>query len=198
MAITFTTAVRIGAITLVTVTSSLTGTVYFHWYLDGAYVGFTTSGQHSFQLPEDGLARVEVVDTNDAAFDPLAAPPAFFPARFTIHWVRSLSTDVKEYLVEWSLNGVDNWSRLVRIPHDEEVWDYAILTERLVDLTNYFWRVQPVDVAGNIGTALLITGPIGEGFTEALIPVQVVRVPDAPRWAFTWNAGTQRVTYAAA
>ena len=187
MAITFTTAVRIGAITLVTVTSSLTGTVYFHWYLDGAYVGFTTSGQHSFQLPEDGLARVEVVDTNDAAFDPLAAPPAFFPARFTIHWVRSLSTDVKEYLVEWRTGGVGDWTTMARIPHDDEAWDYAVLSHRLDDVAYYEFRVSSIDRAGNVGAVAIET----EG-------QNVYRVPDAPTWGFAWNAGTQRVTYAAA
>jgi len=193
MAITSTMTTRIGQITLVIVTSGLTPPVYFHWYLDGAYMGMTGEGSFSLALKEDEQARVEVIDTTDPAFDPLAAPPAFFPARFTIHWVRSLATDAAEYRIEETNDG-GAWTAVGRVPHDDEVWDYRFLSDRLVDLTLYGWRVVPVDRAGNDGTPLVI-GAV-EVYWNYL--QTVVRSPDAPRWNFAWSPGTQRVTFAAA
>jgi hypothetical protein len=186
MAITFQKSVRIGDTTIVTVTSSLTGTVYFHWYVDGVYVGVTTSGTKSLFLPVGGMARIEVVDTNSAAFNPLAAPPAFYPAKYTLHWVRSLATDVAEYLVEVDKNGA-GWVTLARVPHSDSQWDYQVLSERLDDLSNYNFRVSAIDAVGNAGSPI-----------QTSVPFLIVRVPDSPRWSFTWDSGTQRITYAAA
>lgn len=186
MAITSMSTTRIGQVTVVTAISNLAPPVYFHWYLDGAYMGMTRAGSFSFALKEDEQARVEAADTSDAAFDPLLAPPAFFPARYTIHWVRSFSADIAEYIVEQRKSG-GGWVTILRVPNDPEAWDYQVLTDRLDDIAVYEFRISTVDGAGNVGAA-----PIG---TE---DQTVYRLPDAPRWNFTWSAGTQRVTFAAA
>lgn len=186
-----------GTVTLVLVASDLVGVVYYHWYLDGAWVGSGTAASFSFAMELGSQARVDCVDTLAPAFDPLAAAPAFFPARFTIHWVRSLATDVASYRIEQSPDGAA-WTAIAEFPHDEEAWDYRFLTERLTDLASLVWRVIPVDIAGNDGTPLIIGPPIQGEWSGIYLPVKVVRVPDAPDWSFTWNAGTQRVTYAAA
>ena len=43
MAITGYSQVRSGNVTTVTAASDLTGTVYFNWYVDGAFVSVTTA-----------------------------------------------------------------------------------------------------------------------------------------------------------
>lgn len=188
MAITSTSTVRVGNVTVVTVVSNLIGTVYYHWYLDGAYMGQTTAPSFSFSLGAGEQARIDVVDTLDAGFDPLAAPPAFFPGRYTIHWVRSLSGDVQQYVVEQRIGtGGDPWTEITRVPHNVNAWDYQLLSGKLVDLTAYDFRVRSADGAGNVEAGGL-----------AQMDVNVVRVPDAPNWTFTYNPATDRVTFAAA
>jgi len=185
MSITSTNVHRIGAVTTVTVISDLVGTVYYHWYLDGAYVGETIAPTRSFSLAVAEQARLDVVDTLNPDFDALAAPPAAFPGRYTVHWVRSLSADVKEYLVEQQI-GAGAWVELARVPHDPHAWDYYLLTGKLTDLMNTTWRITTLDIAGNVSAA------------EQAGPIFIVRIPDAPKWVFTWDPGTQRITYAAA
>lgn len=193
--------VRIGNVVIVTAITTLVGTpVYYHWFMDGALMGSGTSPRFTLTLEQAQQARIEVFDTLDPNFDPLSAPPAAFPGRYTIHWVRSLSTDVKEYRVERTIDGGANWTRFSSLRHDAAAWDYQVLTDRLADLTDYGWRVIPVDHAGNDGTPLVISIFVvfwsGSGLPA--FNTKVVRIPDSPKWTYTWNAGTQRVTYAAA
>lgn len=162
--------VRIGNVVTVTAASTLGGAViFYYWFLDGALMRSGTSRTFTLNLADGEQGRIDCVDTLDPNFDPLTAAPAAFPARYTIHWVRSLATDVKEYLVEWRKDEEGTYTTMARIPHDAEAWDYAILSERLDDLTDYIWRVTPVDLAGNLGDPLLITGPIGEGFWKSVV-----------------------------
>ena len=39
-----------GNVSTVTGTTNLVGTVYYHWYLDGVWVGMTTANYYSFVL----------------------------------------------------------------------------------------------------------------------------------------------------
>jgi hypothetical protein len=63
-------------------------------------------------------------------------------------------------------------------------WSYSWATGRLTDLTQYAWRIVPVDGDGNDGTPL------------ALPLETIVRVPDAPSFGVSVAAGI--VTFAAA
>lgn len=177
---------RAGQTTTVRVTSNLAGTVFYHWYLDGAWIGRTTSPEKSFVLDLSDQARVDVVDVNDPDFDPLKNPPAGYPARRSLFFLRSTDEDVETYRVEQQKDG-GAWTTVAILHHDPRAWSYQVLTDRLPDLSSYSWRVIPVDRAGNDGTALSL------GSAE-----KVVRTPDAPNFTATFNAGATTVTFAVA
>lgn len=182
MTITAYSQTYVAGVTTVTVTSSLAGTVYFHWYADGTYLGATEGPSRSFFVEEGEQLRVEVVDTTDADFDPVAGAPAAYPARRTLWWCRSIDADVDHYRIEEQVDGGD-WSTIGLVPHDDATWQYELVTERLDDLADYAWRVVPVDRAGNDGTAI------------ALRTERVVRTPDAPDFTATFDPDTTRVTF---
>ena len=168
----------------VSVTSSLTGTVYYHWYVDGQYQGVTTSPTREFLL-DDEQAPIEVVDTNDAAFDPYASPPPSYPARRTIWWVRSLGAETDHYRVEEKA-GAGAWEAIGVVRHDPSRWSYELETDRLDDLTDHEWRVIPVSRAGN------------DGAPVELAAERIVRTPDAPDFELAYDADTDKVTFSAA
>jgi len=180
MTITAYNVTRFDVMLQATVTSSLTGTVYFHWYLDGLYQGVTTSPTRGFVL-DDEQTRVEVVDTNDVNHDPYAAPPDAYPARRTVWWVRSLDADCDHYRVEQK-EGAGAWESIGTVEHDPAKWSHDLVTDRLTDLTDYEWRVIPVSAVGNDG------GPI------ELAVERIVRTPDAPGFTIAYDADTDKVT----
>ena len=185
MSITDYSVVRIGNVSEVTVTSSIGGTVYYHWYLDGVWQGATTEPVKTFWLDQDEQARVEVLDTADADYDYTANAPDGYPARKTLWWCRSTDDDVDHYRIEQQQDGGD-WESLGRIHPRPNQWDFSLTTGRLDDLSDYAWQVIPVDILGNDGTAL------------ALDAETVVRTPDAPDFTATFDEGTTRVTFAEA
>ncbi len=189
MAITSLTAQRSDGATTVTAVSNLSPgageSIRYHWYLDGVYVGVTFAGVRTFALEHGDQGRLEVLDTLDPDFDPVANAPEAWPARRRLWWVRSTAADVDHYRVEQQADG-GAWSLLGIVRHEASAWDYEYLTPRLDDLTEYAWRVVPVDAAGNEGTAL------------SLGSEDLVRTPDAPDFTATFNAGPTTVTIAAA
>lgn len=182
MAITAYSQQRFGDATVITVTSDLSGTIYYHWYADGVYVGRTLTSSRTFQCARGGQVRVDCLDTTDAGYDGAANAPDAWPARRTLWWVRSLDADVTEYLVEQK-KGAGSWSTLGRVPAQSGRWTYSLLTDRLDDLAEYTWRVTPKDAAGRSGTALTIG------------PETIVRRPDAPSFSASYNESTQKVTF---
>ena len=184
MAITATTTTRHGGLTVVTVTSDLSGTVYYHWYIDDTYSGLTQSPSKSFQLERGSLARIEVIDTNDPDFDPVTDAPGMFPARYTLWWVRSLDDSTVRYRIRTDQN-FGGYEVLGYVPHDSKQWTYQFVTPRLTDLAHVDFEVRPVDAAGNVGQF----GP------DMFLVGTVVRVPDAPDFAISFNPGTLRVTF---
>lgn len=187
MTITAYDIIRVDNVVTVTVTSDQIAedvTVYYHWYVNGAYVGETVLASRDFYLAPGELARVECVDTLDADYDPLAAAPVGYPARRTLWWIRSTATDVDVYVVDQQKDG-GNWTELGRL-RISDAWSYSFLTPPLDDLSEYTWRITPVDTAGNEGSALTIG------------PEDVVRTPDAPNFTVTFDEGTTRVTIAEA
>lgn len=168
----------------VTVTSSLTGTVWYHWYLDGVWAGATLVGVRTFCLPAGTQARLAVLDTNDIDFDYNENNPEPYPARRILWWVRSLDTDVDHYRVEQRIDAGD-WAAVATVPRDREAWSYQWTTDRLTDLSAYEWRVIPVDRAGNDGTAVatqaetIVRKPDGVTFTVALEETGAVTVTEA-------------------
>jgi len=185
MAITRYQTTRFRNITTVAVISDLSGTVYYHWYLDGAYIASTTRPTYSFVLEQGEQARIEVQDTTDPNYDPIANAPAGYPARRTLWWIRSTEGDVDYYKVEQKKDS-GQWSTIGIVRHDNREWAYSFLTPRLEDLATYTWRIIPVDTAGN------------EGTPQTIGPETVVRTPDAPRFAISFDPSTTRVTFSAA
>jgi len=175
-------AVRIGEVTEVTVTTSLAGVLAYHWYADGAWVGQTSGPTRSFMVPEGEQLRLAVVPTADADFDPIAGAPAGWPGRRTLWWVRSLDTDVAAYRVEQQA-GAGDWETLAEIPQATGQWDFSLVTGRLDDLTDYAWRITPIDAAGNEGTPITIG------------PERIVRTPDAPEFTIEFEEESETVEF---
>lgn len=185
MTITSLTAARAGDVTTATAVSDLSGTVYFHWYLDGAWVGRTTTGVRTFHLPPGEQVRLEVLDTTSDSFDAVANAPAGWPARRTLWWTRPPTEDLARFVVEQQADGGD-WAVIGTVWVVAGAWSYSLLTPRLADLADYAWRVTPYDLAGNAGTPI------------ALPAERVVRTPDAPGFAVELDPDTQRVTFSEA
>lgn len=174
---------RAGGLTRVFAESDLSGSVSFCWYLDGAYVATTTVGERDFQVEPGDQVRIEVLDTTDPTFDPIANAPAGYPARQSLWWIRSLDSDVDRYVIE-QLQDAGSWERVAIVRQTADAWAFGWLSRRLVDLATYSWRVTPLDVAGNAGTPRVFG------------PQKVVRRPDAPR--FTVAAAGGHVTFTGA
>ncbi len=194
MSITSLTSARSGNTTTLTAVSSLTppsspGAIYFHWYLDGSYVGVsssgTTTGVRTFVVPPTEQVHVDVLDTIDPDFDPIANAPAGFPAVRTLAWIRSVGATVASYRLEQSISG-GAWSSIGTASDDPRRWEFTFLTAALNDLTQYGFRAVPVDVYGNDGTPVTLAAEL------------IVRTPNAPAFTATFDAGTSKVTLAAA
>ena len=184
---------RYGLTTTVTVASDLVapagGTVFYHWYRDGSYIGMTTVPTRSFVVEAGEQLRILVKDTLDAAYDGLGAAPAGYPARRTLTWIRSLGDDVAKYQITQAQRLGGEYGdpvALATVHHETSVWDYDLLSSRLDDLYEHLWQAIPVDAAGNEGVAL----EIGEE--------KIVRTPDAPDFTVSFDEGTRKVTFAAA
>lgn len=180
MSITAYTAVPIEDAVRVEVTSDLAGTVRYHWYADGMYQGMTYEPWRLFRPEEGEQLRVEVLDTTDEDFDPLTNAPAGYPARRTLWWVRSLDADVEYYRIDQQQDG-GAWAEVATVDAVAGQWDYQWTTARLDDLSDYAWRIVPVDAAGNDGTALAIAAE------------RIVRTPDAPDFTLSLAGGAVTV-----
>jgi hypothetical protein len=181
MAITYLTPTIVGDMTLVRVSSDLVGTVYFHWYQDGSYVGLTMVGQKGFRLSAGSEAEIVCQDTLDPAYDPVAAAPSGYPAVATLELVSSTDADIARYRLEQSQDG-GAWVTIAYIEDDGDWW-WTFATERLDDLSTYAWRAVPIDLVGNDGTP------------KVLGTMRVVRRPSAVRWARAFDSVANRMTF---
>lgn len=185
MAITSYTFQRTGCMTVVTVVSDLEGTVLYHWYLDGVYVGMTHHPERGFLLEVGDQADVQVNDTIDPDYDAVANAPVVYPANRTLWWVRSLDETTVAYRVEQKL-GAGDWEEIGTVYRDGAQWDYSFLTPRLDDLGLYYWQIIPVDASGNDGTAVSADSET------------IVRKPDAPDFDIAFDSGTTKVAFSEA
>jgi len=185
MAITAYSQQQVGNVTIVTVTSGLSGTIYYHWYLDGLWQGVTQAPSKSFVLGVGKQARIEVNDTNDVDYDGPANAPTAYPAVRTLTWIRSLASDVACYRVEQQQDGGD-WNTIGTVQRNGAQWEYRFTTPALDDLSTYDWRVYPIDETGNDGTVLNLDGEL------------IVRTPDSPDYTVTFDSGTTKVAFAEA
>jgi hypothetical protein len=177
--------VRIGDAVEVTVLNAWEGTLWYHWYLDGQWMGRTDEPLRVFQVPAGEQLRLEAIPTDQADFDPIQNAPTGFPARQTVWWTRSIDADSAACRVQ-QREGDGDWQTIAEVPQTAGQWDFSIITDRLKDLTQYTWRVVPLDAAGN------------EGQTQIVGPETLVRYPDAPRFAAQFNPETRTVQFSAA
>lgn len=174
--------VQHGDITIVAITSSYTGTVYFHWYLDGAFVSTTTTPSQSFMIGVDTQAHVDCLDTDDRDYQPPARLPDEYSARRTLWLLRSFSTDTAKYKIEQQEDGGD-WTELGTVVVESDSWSYEFTTMPLTDLASIGWRITPIDTTDNEGSAVSIPAR------------DIVRWPDAPDFTVAFDSGTARVTF---
>jgi len=183
VAITYDSVSSIGNLVIWQVTSSLSDP-YYHWYLEGAWLGVTRVGQFSLVVEDGEQAWLVCQDTEDSGYDPIANAPEGYPARRTIGWVASADSDVDYYRVEQNKDG-GGWTVLGSLK-DDGSWFYTFVTARLVDLASYQFRVVPVDVAGNDGTPMTRDAEI------------IVRRPDAVAFTAALNSPATTVTWSEA
>jgi plasmid stabilization system protein ParE len=179
---------REGNVITATATTMLAGRVFFHWYVDGAFVETTLAGSYSLTLEEGERVRISVIDTNSESFDPVANAPEGFPGRRTIRWVRATYPTAAAYDV-YQQKGAGASEVIGRIAHDDRRWSYSFRTGVLDDLATYYWYVLTILDDGN------------EGNTKSIYPVggeKIVRTPDAPQFTMTLDEGTGKVTFAEA
>ena len=183
MAVTYDSIERTGSVVTIRVTSSLSDP-YYHWYIEGAWVGMTRVGEISVSLRDGEQDFVVCQDTTDPDYDAVASAPAGYPARRTLAWIASTDADVAHYRVEESKNG-GGWAELGTV-RDDGSWMYTYVTGRLDDLATYQWRVWPVDRAGNDGSPVELESE------------NIVRRPDAPAYAVSFSPGALTVTVSSA
>lgn len=176
------TTTRTGNVLTVTAVTKLTGDLFYHWYIDGNYIDTTRANQKSFVVEALDQIQVEAIIVNHDGFDVIANAPAGYPARVTLHWVRSIDPNIKRYRIEQQKEA-EGFAAIGVVTHADSTWYYTFLTPRLETHTNYDWQIVPVDLAGNDGTPLSI-------------PQQkIVRTPDAPNFTIDYASGNQRVTF---
>jgi hypothetical protein len=183
--------VRIGDVVEVTVLGAGVGTLWYHWYLDGCWMGRTTEPTRTFQVPAGEQLRLEVIPTDQADFDPVQNAPAGYPARQTVWWIRSIDADLAGYRVQQQ-KAEGEWSTIAEVPQGAQ-WDFSIITDRLDDLTRYTWRVVPLDLAGNEGQPLAMRIAHSAHGNDMM-----VRYPDAPNFTAAFNPETRTVSFSAA
>jgi len=165
----------------VTATSDLPGAVIYHWWVDADYVGASQSPSRVFSVYPGEQVRIQAVDTTDPEFDPAANAPDGWARRRVLRWLRSLDLDARRYRVDQK-EAAGEFQTIGWVPYDPAAWEYTYRTRELADLTEYTWRVVPIDAAGN------------EGDPATVGPELVVRTPDAPSFAISFNPATTKVT----
>ena len=176
---------RSGNIITVMASSDLSGTIYYHWYLDGVLVASSQSATYSVYLPIGEQAILDVIDTNDADYDAVGNAPEGHPARRVLWWTRTLDPEAALYRIDQQKDG-GAWTEVGSQPQDNSAWEYTFMTEKLTDLSTYSWRIVFVDAVGN------------DGYYLETLPEKIVRTPDAPDYTISFDAGTTKVTFAEA
>ena len=173
---------RIGSVINVFAQSYLAGTIYYHWYIDGAFVDAGTNNMKSFYLDSTRQFKIDCIDTNDVNFDSIANAPAGYPADRSIYFTQSQDIDVSYYRIDQKKDS-DDRKKLATITHLEDIWDYTWLSGDLVDKSTYQWWVVPIDSSDNEGTEI------------ELDALKIIRTPNAPDFEIEYAPGTQRVTF---
>jgi len=104
----------------------------------------------------------------------------------TLWWARSLTTDVVRYRIDQQVDGGD-WETIAYVWARADQWDYQYETDTLDDLSEYAWRITPIDSAENA-----CDDPVEVGSEK------IVRTPDAVNCEVTFNSPATTVTFSEA
>lgn len=171
--------------------------IRFYWWVDGRPYQAGRVRTCGVDLDEEDDVEVFVIATTDPDLDVEEIEAEFGPRRRIIEFVRSPDTDVSYYRVEWQTTvpasyaadpaapAPGDWEMLLRVPVDGGRWVYRFLTPRLTHGSHYWFRVTPVSIAGNDGTA----SEIG--------PYFILCRPEVVEFTVSYSAGTNRVTFTA-
>jgi hypothetical protein len=181
--ITSLTAAAVGGTTAVTAVSSLSAPVWYFWWANGVYYGGTQTNRLVLRPDAGESLTVECADNSTDATPSFTSACA--PARRLIQWLRSTDAATASYLVEEQIGG-GSWTKVAVVPAGATTWQYEFRTAPLTDLAAYAWRVTAQDAAGRGGTPLVIPAET------------IVRTPDPPAWAFSFDSGSGQVTFSAA
>jgi hypothetical protein len=162
--------------TVVTATSTLSPPVYYAWWLNGIFLGLSTSNTWTFRPDAGEQLFVEVVEGNSPDYDPATKPMLAAPARRLLQWIRSLDATCAAYQVQQNENS-HGWTTIATINADPLTWQYSFTTQPLDDLARYQFRVLPLDAAGRAGTPIAIPAEL------------IVRTPNAPTFSVNVAAG---------
>lgn len=143
----------------------------FYVWRDGVLQGSTTATIWDATVP---LGQHPVWDVFD---DPDDEPEAVYPDHFRLQW-RGGGSAVDHYLVEEKVGST--WTQRARIPETGRNY-YHFNTARLADVTVHELRVVAVGADGNESEA-------------AAFAALMVRHPDPPLAAYSYDAGTGEVT----
>lgn len=137
----------------------------FRIWIDGVLATTTTATRATVPLG----SIVDVLDTG-------LTPPPVFPPRLTLRW--DGVAGAAKYRVEEFVDGA--WVPRASVP-DDGTNHYRFRTRVLEDGVTHAFRIVPVGTNGNDGTAKTVSA-------------LVVRNPDPPTVAFSYNPETQKLT----
>jgi hypothetical protein len=149
----------------------------FYLWMDGVFVLSTGAGSIEVAVSVPSSPVFSVFDDADAA------PSNVYPAGVLIQWDQPTDLEVEYYLVEEYVAAA--WTERTRVTADPARWQYEFQTRPLEDVTTHQFRVTPVGVNGNAGAARTYS-------------VYMVRNPDPPDVALSYDDGTQKITVASA
>lgn len=170
MAVTITTDTQVGPTDwLWEWSSDLGGTPTYYLYVDGVLVATTTRPWYQVSLTPGEQVQFEVLDTDDL-------PTPAYPSRVWLMW--DAVTDAATYRIDrWD---GDSWEPVQTVTPAFGQTYFRVATAVLEDGVTHRYRVVPIAGDGNEGTA-----------REYVIPV--VRRPDPPDVAYTYDADTGEI-----
>lgn len=164
---------------IVTATATESG-AYFHFWVGGIYSVTNKSGVIRAHI-EKGASRIVDIRCGRRP-RPYGPEPRHSATHRRIQWQRPATATVDHYLVQSNTGGA-GWVTLRKVPGRGR-WRFDMRFGPLADDATVQFRVVPVDALGNSGTALTLESR------------RVVRVPDPPSVATSYDAGTDKVTIA--
>jgi hypothetical protein len=172
---------RNGPVVCVTAASDLTGSVNYHWWIDGVYLGSGSAPSRDFYIMAGEQARIDVIYTTDADFDPNENRPDVPETRQRLQWTLGVDLQATIWRIDEQTDG-ETWNTIAKVAVRTGQWSYEYLTRRLTDLVTYTWRVVPIDECGNERTEVSLGSFI------------CVRLPDMPETTMEFDGVTNRVT----